>query len=234
MQERADKSEDSESLYVLRQPVRINWAGISTARDVTDEEMKIYSKDPFAQEMITDPHIYFIIQISGFISLIREIGSLEEAIERIRDVCVTALTEYAGQTFLAKARGEISTISELIKKRVEDLGGKIVHIGTARVGSHDGDSYLAVSRALGDKALNPYVIPNPEIQHKSLEAHDEFLIIACDGVWDVLSNQDAVDVVQKELSRNQNNFKSAAHYLKDYALACSSTDNITVIVVNLK
>ncbi len=44
---------------------------------------------------------------------------------------------------------------------------------------------LAVSRALGDKVLNPYVIPEPEITQTRVDPQHEFLILACDGVWDV-------------------------------------------------
>jgi len=54
---------------------------------------------------------------------------------------------------------------------------------------------------------------------------DEFLILACDGVWDVLSNQDAVDCVR--------DYKPdiAAQMLVDLAFDVGSTDNISAVVV---
>ena len=34
------------------------------------------------------------------------------------------------------------------------------------------------------------VIAVPEVRHLTLEEGDEFLLLACDGIWDVLSNQE--------------------------------------------
>jgi len=52
-----------------------------------------------------------------------------------------------------------------------------------------------------------------------------FLIIACDGLWDVISNQKAVEIVDKYVEPG----KSAAA-LRDYAHLLGSADNISVIV----
>lgn len=115
------------------------------------------------------------------------------------------------------------------KKRIENLGGKIITYGVPRV-----NGILAISRALGDKALYPFVIPNPEIKEKELITEDELLIIACDGVWDVIDNQTAVDIVKKNLLAHQADYNKAATALKDEALRCGSTDNVSVMVINLK
>ena len=61
---------------------------------------------------------------------------------------------------------------------------------------------LNLSRALGDmdykqsKELGPdgqMVTAVPEVRSLRLEPGDEFLILACDGIWDVLSNQQVCD-----------------------------------------
>ena len=63
---------------------------------------------------------------------------------------------------------------------------------------------LAVARAMGDfsfkrekkmSAEEQQVTCDPEIRKFGLERNDEFLILACDGIWDVMTSQEAVDFV---------------------------------------
>ena len=59
---------------------------------------------------------------------------------------------------------------------------------------------LAMSRAMGDNAESPYVNSNPDVtetQRKFTE--DKFIIIASDGLWDVMSSQEAVDFVMRNM-----------------------------------
>jgi len=55
--------------------------------------------------------------------------------------------------------------------------------GTWRVGG-----VLAVSRAFGDKLLKQYVVADPEIKEEVVDSSLEFLILASDGLWDVVTN----------------------------------------------
>ncbi|CAI9119050.1 OLC1v1020711C1 [Oldenlandia corymbosa var. corymbosa] len=115
------------------------------------------------------------------------------------------------------------------KKRVEDLGGYI------EFGYLNGD--LAVTRALGDWYMKrPYgskspLTAEPEMHQIMLTEEDEFLIIACDGIWDVMSNQDAVRVVHREL-RQHGDPQESARELVDQALMRDTHDNLTAIVVS--
>lgn len=70
------------------------------------------------------------------------------------------------------------------KERIENLGGMVVWAGTWRVGG-----VLAVSRAFGDRPLKKFVIAEPHSCCCQLACDDEFLILASDGVWDVLTNE---------------------------------------------
>jgi serine/threonine protein phosphatase PrpC len=57
---------------------------------------------------------------------------------------------------------------------------------------------------------------------------DKFLIIACDGLWDALSNNQAVEYIRDlQFTGFQGNY---AKRLADYALEKGSYDNITVII----
>ncbi|KAJ7975884.1 putative Protein phosphatase 2c [Quillaja saponaria] len=106
------------------------------------------------------------------------------------------------------------------RQRIEQAGGFIIWAGTWRVGG-----VLAVSRAFGDKLLKPYVVAEPEIQEEEIDAVD-FIIIASDGLWNVISNKDAVALIE-----NITDAEVASKELIKEAFVRGSSDNITCVVV---
>lgn len=119
--DRAAQSEESPSWYLMTEPIRINWGDINSDPDTTPEEKEAYKHDPYAQRLTTDPHLYFRFKVYNLVNLIRTVGDIEEAIERIKDTCVTALSERAGKTFVARAVQEIDILSQEIFNRVQEL-----------------------------------------------------------------------------------------------------------------
>jgi protein phosphatase 1L len=107
------------------------------------------------------------------------------------------------------------------RQRIEDAGGVVMWSGTWRVGG-----VLAVSRAFGDRLLKRYVVAEPEIQEEKINDDVEFLVLASDGLWDVVSNQDAVTMVQ-----DVQDAEEAAKRLTDEAMKKGSADNITCVVI---
>ncbi|KAL8156628.1 hypothetical protein AgCh_001637 [Apium graveolens] len=67
----------------------------------------------------------------------------------------------------------------------------------ARVWLPNNDSPgLAMARAFGDFCLKDFgLISVPEVSHRRLTEKDEFVVLASDGIWDVLSNKEVVDIV---------------------------------------
>ncbi|GFS31804.1 protein phosphatase 2C family protein [Actinidia rufa] len=62
---------------------------------------------------------------------------------------------------------------------------------------------LAMARAFGDFCLKEYgVISIPEFSHRTLTESDKFIVLASDGVWDVLSNEEVVEIVSSALTRS--------------------------------
>jgi serine/threonine protein phosphatase PrpC len=59
----------------------------------------------------------------------------------------------------------------------------------------------------------------------------DFIIVACDGVWDLLSDQTAVDLVRESLFVRRETPAEAAVRLRTLAYVAGSTDNISVVVV---
>ncbi|WCJ32836.1 Protein phosphatase 2C family protein [Euphorbia peplus] len=112
--------------------------------------------------------------------------------------------------------------------RIERLGGVI----------YDGylNGQLAVARALGDwhikgsKGAKSPLSAEPELEELILTEEDEFLIIGCDGLWDVMSSQCAVTIVRKELTTH-NDPEGCAKALVKEALQRNTCDNLTVVVV---
>lgn len=88
---------------------------------------------------------------------------------------------------------------------------------------------LALSRAVGDVDLQPFVTFDPQVVCINITPDAEFVIIACDGLWDVVSSEAAVNIV-----RHINDPVVAATKLKDYAYSLNSGDNISVIVYRFK
>jgi len=87
---------------------------------------------------------------------------------------------------------------------------------------------IAISRALGDSYFGELVNHAPYICQESIDQNC-FLIFACDGVWDVMTDQEAVDLIKGEIDA-----MSAAKLLKEKAFQKDSTDNISVAVVFFK
>ncbi|KAL4380871.1 hypothetical protein AHAS_Ahas04G0076800 [Arachis hypogaea] len=116
------------------------------------------------------------------------------------------------------------------RRRVEELGGFIYD------GYLNGD--LSVTHALGDWKLKyPFgtALPRivvPDIQVFTLTEKDEFLIIGCDGIWDVMSSQEAVSFVRRQLRRHDDPQQCAKELVKE-ALHLNTTDNLTVIGICL-
>ena len=127
---------------------------------------------------------------------------------------------------------------------------------SASGGFVDGEGYLngvvGVSRALGDWAMlsaspsrdkrlklhpDEPCYPGPlsgecEVRVHELSCEDEFFILACDGLWDVLSSQAAVELARQSL-RGHNDVQRLAEELVKEAIARHSGDNVTVLVVAL-
>ncbi|AYV84908.1 MAG: serine/threonine protein phosphatase [Hyperionvirus sp.] len=117
------------------------------------------------------------------------------------------------------------------RNRIQELGGNIYF---------DGDDYrikdLSVSRAMGDIEAEPYVSYVPDIYRYRLEKNDKFIVLACDGLWDKLSNQEVANFILTECYDGTTNARinketNVAKKLGEYAIQRGSTDNITIIIV---
>ncbi|KAE8716775.1 putative protein phosphatase 2C 17 [Hibiscus syriacus] len=88
---------------------------------------------------------------------------------------------------------------------------------------------LAVSRAFGDKNLKSHLRSDPDIKTADIDSDTELLILASDGLWKVMSNQEAVDIAKKAKDPLR-----VAKQLMAEALNRDSKDDISCIVVRFK
>ncbi|KAK7383441.1 hypothetical protein VNO78_29120 [Psophocarpus tetragonolobus] len=130
--------------------------------------------------------------------------------------------------------------------RIEVAGGKVIQWNGHRV-----FGVLAMSRSIGDRYLKPWIIPEPEVTFIPRTKDDDCLILASDGLWDVMTNEEVCDLARRRilLWYKKNGMEqpspergegidpaaqAAAEFLSNRALQKGSKDNITVIVVDLK
>jgi len=136
----------------------------------------------------------------------------------------------AGQPVLVTKDHKPSNPPE--RERIQNAGGSVM---IQRV-----NGSLAVSRALGDfeyknvEGRGPteqLVSPEPEffIQKRDAGA-DEFLVLACDGIWDVMSNEEIIEFVSDRLKVHRD-LEAVANEVIDTCLHKGSRDNMSVIVI---
>jgi len=119
------------------------------------------------------------------------------------------------------------------KTRIYNAGG------TVSMGRVNGD--LAVSRALGDfvykqcadmPAASQQVSAFPEVTILERTDEDQFVVLACDGIWDVMNNQECVDIILGYMNTGYS-LERSCEMLIDECLNRGSRDNMSVCIVAL-
>lgn len=94
---------------------------------------------------------------------------------------------------------------------------------------------LAVTRSFGDHGMKDFVSASPYLTETRLNDCGEcpVLILACDGVWDVMTDQEAADMLIERFKAKGGPDEDAAKFIVKTAIKRGSADNITAIVVYL-
>lgn len=113
------------------------------------------------------------------------------------------------------------------KLRIESLGGYVDSSrGVSRVlGS------LAVSRGIGDRSLKQWITSEPETKMFKIVPEFEFLIMASDGLWEKVSNQEAVDIARPFCASAE--AVSACKKLVELSASRGSVDDASVMIIQL-
>lgn len=86
---------------------------------------------------------------------------------------------------------------------------------------------------VGDASFKPFISADPDVASFARQSTDEYLVLACDGLWDALQPSDLVEEVQ-QLLRSGTDKKEVAKKLTEVARDKGSSDNITVVIVFFK
>lgn len=130
------------------------------------------------------------------------------------------------------------------RKRIESAGGRVerwtpsgVDTGPPRVWLKDKRlPGLSISRAIGDTILSGIVTSEPDITAYSLSEQDQFLIVATDGIWNVMTNQDVVQFVSAHANNSPQRITEALvrhAATRWFANGGDTIDDISAIVVKL-
>eukprot|EP01118_Nematostelium_gracile_P019558 TRINITY_DN90_c0_g1_i4.p1 TRINITY_DN90_c0_g1~~TRINITY_DN90_c0_g1_i4.p1 ORF type:complete len:315 (+),score=75.85 TRINITY_DN90_c0_g1_i4:3-947(+) len=106
--------------------------------------------------------------------------------------------------------------------RITQSGGFIIH---GRV-----NGQIIITRSLGDHLMKDYIISEPYTTHEKLTEKDTHLIVACDGLWDVVEDQQACDFLAQYPNSSADELSKR---LLVKALQEGSTDNLSICVVKL-
>ena len=112
-------------------------------------------------------------------------------------------------------------------KRIQEAGGLVVLNRVSGI--------LAVTRSLGDLKMKEYVIGEPYCEDTPLVAGDTYVVVACDGLWDVASDQEVCDVLTAppEEGAAPPTAQTLANKLLLKALKQGTTDNVSILVLAL-
>ena len=113
--------------------------------------------------------------------------------------------------------------------RIQQLGG-IVTFFPNDVPRVQGN--LALSRSIGDKYLEPYVSCIPEVKHFFVTKDSKYILMATDGLWDVLTNLQVTQIVNKVMKRKKSEKLLGRDCINELLKECrrlGSTDNTSIL-----
>jgi len=114
------------------------------------------------------------------------------------------------------------------KLRIENAGGKVTH------GYLNG--LMGVSRSIGDNDLkmlwhNKLLISKPDITHYKITNNDEYIVLGCDGLYDVFKNNEIAKFLSKHNDKSLNNKLSLL--MHETLHVKRSKDNVSIILLKI-
>jgi len=154
--------------------------------------------------------------------------------------CTALLVMITGHNIFIANAGDTGAViyrnGETVRKTIDhnpSVPGEAVRIRNA--GGYVSDTLrvngvLAVSRSFGDSSLVPVVIADPYITVTHIpQSGESLLVLACDGIWGVLSEDESCAYARSEVEPHRSAIK-----IRDMAYQLGSTDNLSVVVLRFR
>lgn len=149
--------------------------------------------------------------------------------------CRVIVSEQEGDSAVAITTDHTaSQMSE--KRRIEENGGYVMHGRVIGV--------MEPSRSVGDidmkaEAMEGAVVATPEVFRRPVKIGQTTIVLATDGVWSVLENDEVMAIAKREINKkdaDQNDdgsAQAAAHAIIEESINKDSNDDITAIVLTV-
>lgn len=127
--------------------------------------------------------------------------------------------------------------------RIKKAGGRVTNDGRVNGG-------LNLSRAFGDHSYKvnrdlpleeQMITALPDVKEIELTDEDDFIVLACDGIWNSMSSKEVVEYINEEMKKGEKKLSKICDSLFFKCLAedahssdGSGCDNQTAIIIKLK
>jgi serine/threonine protein phosphatase PrpC len=92
---------------------------------------------------------------------------------------------------------------------------------------------VAVSRAFGN-IRHRVITPDADVVIHELSGDEEYVVVACDGLWDVMTTEQVRKFVRNYMKKHGKRTKGISEALVNEALKLGSTDNVSVVFVEFE
>ncbi|OWZ22582.1 Protein phosphatase 2C [Phytophthora megakarya] len=206
------RKSEPESAQSLQTPDLALTDAVRTAYAATDEEI-------FKQQLPSGSTVVSVV-VRGTTALVSSVGDSQVVLStngHARDMCITHTPDLSSERErILAAKGQVT------KGRIYGMLGVSRAFGDIDFKTGRGEFK---SRFNGD-----LVSATPDVVVHEIKSQDEFMVLGCDGLYDVMEPQDVVNFVRAKLGLH-GDVQHATEELVSHAIALGSTDNVSAIIV---
>ncbi len=178
-------------------------------------------------------------ELHHHVTLFRILSGTTALVAKVQENVIRLAHAGDSRGVLVKTDGKGSRVTEdhkpqnpIERARIVASGGRVVKSFFSNVYRVNGE--LSVARAIGDLPYVPFGVTHmPDCAEIPRTPDMLALILACDGIWDVLSDQEASKIVFSAIKEGLS-MQGVAQRLVESAFKKQSSDNLSVLIVDLR